>query len=400
MTTEQKNNKTAQRPVVMMAGGTGGHIIPALSVAKALQEDGLPVVWLGTKAGLEARLVPEAGIPIRWLSISGVRGKGKLTLLLAPFKLMWAVGQAMKHLWSIKPRAVVGMGGFASGPGGLAAWLLRKPLMIQEQNAVAGMTNTQLSRFAKIVAEGFPNSFKRKVETVVTGNPVRNEILAIPAPEVRFANRTQEMRVLVVGGSLGAVALNRLVPKALAKLTRDTDLNLVVKHQVGLKNAVQTAEFYLGDSARAFDTKVAASTEETLAMVSKNSIEVVGCPVELLAYIDDMAAAYEWADLVICRAGALTVAEVAAAGVAALFIPFPGAVDDHQTANAKFLEAAGAARITQQKDLDADKLAAALNELLGDRDQLLAMSQAARHAAITDATARLKTMCLSLGDKK
>lgn len=403
-----------KRPVVVMAGGTGGHVIPALSVAKALQEEGLPVVWLGTKAGLEARLVPEAGIPIRWITISGVRGKGKLTLLLAPFKLLRAVFQAARHLRAVKPQAVIGMGGFASGPGGLAAWLLRKPLMIQEQNAVAGMTNTQLTRFARKVAEGFPNSFKRKVNTVVTGNPVRSDIVAIPAPEQRLAGRDQEhLRVLVVGGSLGAVALNRMVPQALAQLAKQGELAIDVRHQVGRKNAQQTAAFYASvehpENLAAADQYVEQAqhlemssdewSDTVLAAASADTVNTIGYDVQLMPYIDDMAEAYTWADLVVCRAGALTVAEVAAAGVAALFIPFPGAVDDHQTVNAQFLENAGAAKIVQQRDLNADSLAALLADLLSDRDNLLAMSVAARGVAITDATARLKAMCLSLGEK-
>ncbi len=300
--------------VLIMAGGTGGHVFPALAVAELLRERECRVVWVGTRRGLEARIVPAKGFAIEWLSVSGLRGKGLLTWLLAPVQLAIALAQAFSIVRRQKPAVVLGVGGFATGPGGVAAWLLGRPLVIHEQNAIAGLTNRWLARIARLVLEGFPGSFPPGVRTHCIGNPVRREIAALPAPESRFAVRSGVMRLLIIGGSLGARRLNSSVPRAIALLQRQGH-RFEVWHQAGERGI---------EEARA---------EYSLAGVS-GRVE---------AFIDDMAGAYGWADLVICRAGALTVAELAAAGVGALLVPFPFAVDDHQTHNARFLTEAGAA---------------------------------------------------------
>ncbi|HEB81929.1 MAG TPA: undecaprenyldiphospho-muramoylpentapeptide beta-N-acetylglucosaminyltransferase [Gammaproteobacteria bacterium] len=352
------------RPVLIMAGGTGGHVFPALAVADELRARGVPVVWLGTKAGIESRLVPQAGYPIEWLSITGLRGKNTLTLLLAPLRIALACQQALAVLWRRKPCAVLGMGGFASGPGGIMAWLLRKPLLLQEQNAIAGLTNKILARFAGTVMQAFPGVFKG---AITTGNPVRREICELPAPEQRTVQHDGALRLLVVGGSLGAVRLNEIIPQALALLAPAERPQ--VMHQTGVKNL---------DSAKACyrDAGVEAKVE---------------------AFIDDMAAAYDWADLVICRSGAMTVFELAAAGIASILVPYPHAVDDHQTANAAYLEQAGAAIIKQQNELEPQWLADTLRELMAGRDRLLQMARAARERAMPDAARTIADACMKAG---
>lgn len=344
-----------KRPIIVTAGGTGGHVIPALSIAKELQARGWPVVWLGTRAGIEARLVPEAGLPVRWISVSGVRGKGKAALLLAPFKLTWAVMQALWHILRVRPAALVGAGGFVSGPGGLAAWLLRKPILVQEQNAIAGKTNTYLGKLAKVVAGAFPGAFGRKDvgKYRVTGNPIREEISAIEAQ--RLEGRSG-FKVQVLGGSLGARALNELLPQVWDNLKHVEGLK--VHHQCGPKN--------LDAATKAYE-------------------QVQHVDVEVAAYVDDMATAYADADLFVCRAGASTITELAASGTPALCVPFPAAVDDHQTKNAGYLEREGAAVIAQERDLTPEKLTSLLEELL-HREKLIAMGHAAKKAAKPTAT--------------
>lgn len=348
-------------PVLITAGGTGGHVFPALAVAEQLRGAGVPVVWLGTRRGLEAELVPAAGIPVEWLSVVGLRGTGPGRLVKAPLMLVRALLQALSVLNRLRPRLVLGMGGFVSGPGGVAARLLGIPLVIHEQNAVAGTTNRWLARLARRVLQALPDTFPN-AETV--GNPVRTTIAALPNPRERFADRHGPIRLLVLGGSQGARALNQLVPAALARLA--TDRRPEVRHQAGGRMLEEARSAY-----QASDVKV-----------------------RLEPFIEDMAQAYGWADLVLCRAGALTVAELAAAGVGAVLIPFPHAVDDHQTANARFLERAGAARLLPQTELDAQRLAAVLDELLGDRDRLLAMAEAARGQARPDAAEQVARICL------
>jgi len=355
----------AVRPILIMAGGTGGHVFPALAVADELRARGVPVIWLGTQAGIEARLVPQAGYPIEWLSISGWRGKGIVNTLLAPARLLVACYQALLVLLKRKPCAVLGMGGFASGPGGLMAWLLRKPLLIHEQNAVAGLTNRLLSIVASEVMEAFPGALGKNAHYV--GNPVRKDIIDLPTPEKRLASHDGALRVLVIGGSLGAVRLNELVPEAVSKI--EPAARPEVWHQTGLKNH--------GDAQ---------------ALYEKFNVEA-----RVDAFVDDMAAAYAWADLVICRAGAMTVFELAAAGVASILVPYPHAVDDHQTMNAEYLERVGAAIVRQQNDMDAEWLKLTMIELMQHRDRILSMAKSARSQAKPNASNEVAERCMLVG---
>jgi UDP-N-acetylglucosamine--N-acetylmuramyl-(pentapeptide) pyrophosphoryl-undecaprenol N-acetylglucosamine transferase len=356
---------SARYSIVVMAGGTGGHVFPALAIAERLRELGHDVVWMGTRAGLEARVVPAHGLPIEWLTIGGLRGKGVLTLLLAPLKLLRAVTQALSILRRRRPQVVIGLGGFVAGPGGFAAWVLGRPLIIHEQNAIAGMTNRLLARLARRVLEAFPDTFPASPKRLTVGNPVRAEIAALPAPEQRLAGRSGRVRLLVLGGSLGALALNRGVPQALALLS--PELRPEVRHQAG----------------RTLDE-------------AKKAYATAGLDIQPEAFIEDMATAYAWADLVVCRAGALTVAELAAAGLPAVLVPFPHAVDDHQTANADYLVSAGAALLIQERELTPQRFADALNSLLGDRSRLRQMAAAARSRAWPQARDRIVDECLAL----
>lgn len=353
-----------KRPVLITAGGTGGHVYPGLAVARALLAQDIPVIWMGTHAGLEARVIPEAGIEMVWLTVTGLRGKGWKTLLLAPFKLTMALFQSVQIMLKHKPAAVLGMGGFVAGPGGLVAALLGKPVVIHEQNAVPGLTNKLLAKVSKRVLEGFPGTFAADEKVVATGNPVRMDIAYLPAPVERLADREDEqIHLLVIGGSLGAAALNETVPQALALLPEAQRPS--VRHQAGTRNLTAAKQHYQ-DSA-------------------------VGA--EVTDFITDMAEAYGWADLIICRSGALTVAEVAAAGLAAMLIPYPYAVDDHQTANGAYLADNGAALLVQQCDLSAEKLAAMLEELCADRARLVEMGVAARKLAKPYATLQVAAIC-------
>lgn len=349
---------------LMMAGGTGGHVFPALATARRLQELGHEVHWLGSAGGMEERLIGDTDIPLAVIRVSGLRGKGRLALLAAPFRLMRALTQAIGVLRQVKPDCVVGMGGFASGPGGLAAWLLRKPLLVHEQNAVAGMTNRILARFAKTVMEAFPGSFGTEVVTRCTGNPVRADVAALAPPQERFCGRSGPLRVLVLGGSLGARAINDTVPAALARLP-ETE-RPVVRHQCGERN-LEAARARYADA---------------------------GIDVSLEPFIQDMAEAYGWADLVICRAGALTVSELCVAGVGALLVPFPHAVDDHQTRNAGHMVKAGAGLLLPQARLTPELLAQTLTDLMAGRQRVLDMAMAARTLARPDATERVVNYCL------
>jgi UDP-N-acetylglucosamine--N-acetylmuramyl-(pentapeptide) pyrophosphoryl-undecaprenol N-acetylglucosamine transferase len=355
--------------IIIMAGGTGGHVYPGLAVAEALRERGIEVSWLGTRRGLESQLVPKAGFAIDYIAISGLRGKGAVGWLLAPVRLTVAVAQAMGVMWRRRPAAVLGMGGFVTGPGGVAAKLLGRPLLIHEQNAIAGMTNRWLSRIADAVLEAFPGTFAPKASVMHTGNPVRAVIAAVAEPKQRYAERSGPLRLFVVGGSLGAKALNETVPQAMARLPEAN--RPVLRHQTGQKHF---------DSAR-------------------QAYDKAGVQGELLAYVDDMAAMYEWADLVICRSGALTVSELAAAGVPALLVPYPHAVDDHQTVNGHYLTNAGAALMVQQSELDAPRLAGLINEFCTDaasgRQRLRAMAEAARALGRPAATAEVVAHCLA-----
>ena len=355
---------------LIMAGGTGGHVFPALATADELQQQGIHVEWLGTRAGIEFDVVPKADIKLHCINVTGLRGKGKLSLLLAPFKLILALYQALTVLRQVKPDVVLGMGGFASGPGGLAAWLTGVPIVIHEQNAVAGMTNRILSRFAKRVLEAFGGAFKGKVETQPVGNPVRGNILQLPAPAERFADRKGPVRLLVVGGSLGAQAINNLLPQVIAELPESVEVE--VWHQAGKRNIEATLKQY-----------------ESLGLADKTNIRVV-------PFIERMDEAYGWADLVLCRSGALTVSELSIAGVASVLVPFPFAVDDHQTGNAGFLAEQGAALLIQQSELDTENLKRILTEQLGQRDILAVMAEKARGLARPDAGATVARVCLEV----
>jgi len=357
----------SDRPILIMAGGTGGHVFPALALARLLREGRREVVWLGTRRGLESRVVPADGFPIEWLSVGGLRGKGLGTLLAAPFRLAQALWQALGVMRRHRPAVVVGLGGFVTGPGGVAAWLCRRPLVIHEQNAIAGFTNRCLARIAREVLTAFPGAFAPSVPVREIGNPVRREIAELAPPVRRFAGREGALRILVVGGSLGAARLNAVVPQALSMLEQQGLARFEVRHQAGEKQLAAAQDAY-------------AKTWLT-ASVS--------------AFIDDMAEAYGWADLVICRSGALTVSELAAAGVGAVLVPYPHAVDDHQTHNAEVLVRAGAALRIADAGLDAARLAETLKPLCAGRETLAAMAERARGCARPEAAHELLARCLA-----
>jgi UDP-N-acetylglucosamine--N-acetylmuramyl-(pentapeptide) pyrophosphoryl-undecaprenol N-acetylglucosamine transferase len=348
--------------ILIMAGGTGGHVFPALALARLLRAASHEVVWLGTQRGLEARLVPADGFPIEWLAMGGLRGKGVATLLAAPFRLLRAIWQALGVMRRRRPSLVVGFGGFVTGPGGVAAWLTRRPLVIHEQNAIAGYSNRVLAHLARRVLTAFPGAFPAAVDARVVGNPVRAEIVMQPPPAERFARREGALRVLVVGGSLGAARLNSVVPLAAVQ----SGVALRLRHQAG---------------ERGLDAARAAYAE-------------AGVQAEVTAFIDDMAQAYADADLVICRAGALTVSELAAVGVGAILVPFPAAVDDHQTVNAQFLVREGAAVLIADRDLTPQRLATELRALCEGRGKLLAMAERARAVARPRSAEELAAACL------
>lgn len=352
--------------VLIIAGGTGGHVFPALAVALRLRERGTRVVWLGTPGGLESRLVPDTGIPLHVVAVRGLRGKGLLGWLMAPLALTRGLLAALVTLRRVSPDLVLGMGGYAAGPGGIAARLLGKPLVIHEQNAVPGLTNRWLARVATRVLEAFPGSFPAERGARHTGNPVREELARIDAPERRLARRSGPLRVLVLGGSQGARILNEVVPGAIAELSDPAMVE--VRHQTGPGHL---------DATR---TRYAAMGME-------------GAPV---GFIEDMADAYGWADLVVCRSGALTVSELAVAGAAAVLVPFPHAVDDHQTKNGRYLADAHAAVLIDQSQFDAPRLGRLLTELHGARDRIVAMAVAARRLAVPDATDRVIACCREL----
>lgn len=352
----------SKRTLLVMAGGTGGHIFPALAVANTLRQRGWEVVWLGAAGAMETRLVPQHGIALETLAISGVRGNGLAKWLSLPWVQLKALLKSIAVIYRHRPDVVIGFGGFTGFPGGLAARLLWLPLVIHEQNSVAGLTNRTLAHIASRVLYAFPSAFPRSDGLV--GNPVRSDIASLPAPAQRFAGRSGPLRILVVGGSLGAVALNEVVPAALTLLPVAQRPQVI--HQAGAKQI---------DSLR-------------------TNYAQAGVEAETVAFIDDMASAYAAADLVICRAGALTIAELAAVGVASFLVPFPYAVDDHQTGNARYLAEAGAALLLPQGELSAAKLAAELSKL--DRPTLLHMAQSARSKALPDATAQVAAVCEQL----
>jgi UDP-N-acetylglucosamine--N-acetylmuramyl-(pentapeptide) pyrophosphoryl-undecaprenol N-acetylglucosamine transferase len=351
-------NQLKLKRVLIMAGGTGGHVFPGLALAKHLLAQGIEVHWLGTEHGLELQLVSNVDIPLHLVTISGLRGKGFKSTLTAPFKITRAIIQSMKHIKRIKPDIVVGMGGFVSGPGGCASWLLRRPLVIHEQNASAGLTNKLLKPLAKRVLLGFPSVFPAQSKVVFVGNPVRSELSALSKPEDRLQTATS-FRLLVLGGSLGARAINEVVPKALALLNPAE--RPIVTHQTGDKHLEQT----------------------------KANYQTMGVEAHLTPFISDMAYAYAHTDMVLCRAGALTVAELCAVGLGSILVPFPFAADDHQTMNAHFLVEKHAAVCVQQQDLSAKQLANLLGQFARSPQQRLAMAAAAYEARCTCVTEKI-----------
>lgn len=359
---------SAQRsPVMIFAGGTGGHVFPALAVAKQIEQQSVPIVWVGTKRGIEAKVVPNAGYKIEWIAVNGLRGKSFITYILAPFKLAFASLQVTWLLLKHRPCAVLGMGGFVAGPGGLIAALLRKPLIIHEQNAIAGLTNRLLAPFAKRILTGFPSTFVRK-NVEVLGNPVRAEITKLQRKYAIAEPKHRALRILVIGGSLGAQALNETVPAAIAQMASNLSAEMCpeIWHQSGEKKHQFSLQQY----------------------------ELHGVSARVDSFIENMQEAYAWADLVICRAGAITVAELSVAGVGAVFIPYPYAVDDHQTANAAALVNAGAALMIKEKELSADSLAKILQDLMANRIKLRAFADAITAFAKPQAAKDVANVCI------
>ena len=352
-----------KRPVLIMAGGTGGHIFPGLAVADVLRAQGVPVAWLGARGGMETQVVPAHGIELHEVPVGGLRGKGWKTRLGAPLMLVRALLASLAVLRRLRPRSVLSMGGYVAGPGGIAARLTGTPLLVHEQNSVAGYTNRQLASFARRVLTGFAGALPNGVWV---GNPVRASIAALPAPAERMAGRSEPPRLLVLGGSLGARALNLTVPQALAAIPAEQ--RPLVLHQCGKRGVDEARQAYAE----------------------------AGVAADVVPFIDDMAAAYGEADLAICRAGALTLAELTAAGLGALLVPFPHAVDDHQTRNAEALVAAGAAELIKESALDVQQLAQRLTALLADRPGLAAMATAARTLAKPDAAQAIAHACLEV----
>lgn len=354
-------------PILILAGGTGGHIFPGIAVARVLQARGLPIHWLGSRHGLENRLVPEAKLPMTTIPVSALRGRGFAGLLLSPIRLLRALAAAFMEVRRIRPLSVVAFGGFAAGPGGLAAWLLRIPLVVHEQNAVAGFTNRVLAKLARRRLAGFPNALGEG-RTEYVGNPVRAEITAVVAPAERLGGREGPLRVLVLGGSQGARSLNDVMPGVIAGLRGAAP---EVRHQAGR------------DRGQALTKGYAAAAPAVSVTVSD--------------FIGDMAEAYGWADLVVARAGALTLAEIAAVGLGAILVPYPHAVDDHQSHNARHHELAGAALTVAEGEGFEQRLAEALGGLMEQgRPRLLAMAQAARALAKPDAADRVAEACVEV----
>ena len=373
------------KKILIMAGGTGGHVYPALCIAHYLSGRGMQLEWLGTRLGLEAEVVTRAGFPIHYIQVRGLRGQGLLRKLFGPLVVLWATLQAVGKVRAVRPHCVLGMGGFVTGPGGIAAWLLGKDLLVHEQNAIAGFTNQLLFPFARTVMEAFPEAFERKQaitrspllrrfikpgRTLTVGNPVRADITAAPGPEARGVGQGERLKLLVLGGSLGSVAINRLIPAVLAQL--EPDQRPLLRHQCGRRNLEDTRQAY-----------------------RQQEIEI-GDQSQVDAFIEDMAEAYCWADLVICRAGALTVAELANVGVASILVPYPYAEDNHQTENARVLVKAKAAVLVAEQDLSAAVLGEWLAAFDADRNKLLDFARAARSIAQPRATELAAQQCIEV----
>ncbi len=370
-----------QPKILIMAGGTGGHVFPALTIANELIAKGSQVEWLGTRAGIEVRVLANSQIPLHFISVAGVRGKSVLRKLLAPFSVLLAIAQSMLLIRRLNPACVLGMGGYVTGPGGVAARLLGKPLVIHEQNAVAGLANAWLFPMAKLVLEGFPGAFARKFGAArisgnhvcankirYVGNPVRADILQVMPPAQRMAGRHGNPRLLVLGGSLGAAVFNELVPAALAGI--DAAGRPQVRHQCGRNKLQATLQGY------------------------QSAGLPIGEHIKVSEFIDNMAEAYEWADVVLSRAGASTLAELSAIGMAAILVPYPFAADNHQAVNAEQMAAAGAASVLSQKELTAESLRNLLVSIAGNRSQLLQQATASRNAGKRDAGSTVARLCL------
>ncbi len=350
--------------VLIIAGGTGGHVYPALAVARELRNRDVDVVWVGTRSGLEARVVPAAGFQMEWIRIRGLRRKGWVSWLLLPLRLAFAMFQSWRIMRRRRPDAVLAMGGFVAAPGAIVARMLRRPLLIHEQNAVAGLTNRWLAYIADSVLCGFPEAFGTLPGARHVGNPVRGDILALPSPAERLAGRKGALRLLVIGGSQGARVFNQVVPEAVGRVSMQTSLEIL--HQTGRADRERTERAY---------RKVTEHAQVT-------------------AFIEDMAQAYAWADVLICRAGAMTISEIAAVGIAAILVPYPHAVDDHQTANARFLSERDAAILVTQEEFSPVRIADLLFGFAENRELLLKMASNARACAVPDASDTVATLCV------
>jgi UDP-N-acetylglucosamine--N-acetylmuramyl-(pentapeptide) pyrophosphoryl-undecaprenol N-acetylglucosamine transferase len=364
--------------LLVMAGGTGGHIFPGLAVADKLKSEGWHIHWLGTADRMEADIVPKHGYNISFINISGLRHKNLMARLKLPFKLVNSLLQALRVINSIKPDVVLGMGGYASAPGGLAAWLMRKPLIVHEQNAAAGLTNRLLARIATKVCCAFPNAFKDNVTVEVVGNPLRASI-GEKVEKISKDDAKISHNILVVGGSLGAQVLNQIAPISFAQLVKNANsvnapLPFKLCHQTGKGKQNEVIEAY-------------------------NQPDLANDQVSVTEFIDDIASAYQWADIVICRAGALTVSELAMAATPAIFVPLPHAVDDHQVKNAQYLVSRGGAILVKQNDLTSDGLTKLLGELFSEPQILKDMAQSAFAAADINATAKVASLCQKLAAK-
>ena len=353
---------SVRKKILIMAGGTGGHIYPALSVADYLQGLDWEVVWLGTKKGLESKVIPEAGYYIEWLNVKGVRGKSIQQILLAPFNILSACYQALKIIWRHQPHVVLGMGGFVSVPGGFMSALLGKPLVIHEQNAIAGTANKVLRFLAKKVLFSFENTFAKSKKYILSGNPVRHQIIAVS--DYKKTNSSNVINIVVLGGSLGAQTLNQLLPKVLEKQHGKVD----IIHQCGEKHIQKTVSAY----------------------------QQAGVEAKVVPFIKDMHEVYAWADIAICRSGAMTVAELAVCHIPAIFIPYPYAIDDHQTANAKSLVNIGAAKIISEQDLTLSSLSEQIDILINDKALLDQMRNNIQKAAKPMATQKVADICIGV----
>lgn len=357
---------SARKTVLIMAGGTGGHVFPALAVADTLRARGVHVEWLGTDKGIEARLVPANALTLNAIDAIGLRGKHWRDWLRAPLHLWRAFRQAYQHMRRIRPDVVLGMGGFASGPGGVIAWLTRTPLVIHEQNAIAGTTNRLLARLSTRALQAFPGALPDAVAPRFVGNPLRRVIEQVPPPEQRYCAREGQGRLLIVGGSLGAKAINEMLPRALSAMPAHE--RPMIWHQTGAQHEVTVRKLYEG----------------------------LGLEARVEPFIENMHDAYAWADVVLCRSGAMTVAEISSIGVASVLVPFPHAIDDHQTANARWLADQGAAFLLPQSDMSTERLLTLLSQIGQRRDEWLAMGMKARRLAVTDAAERVANECLEI----